>query len=170
MTRRNALLAAAAALAIAGTVGALLAADPHARESRRVHRRVAQLAQELTFPEGEPALRKLSYAERVSAFFAEAVDLSLSLGPRSREGTMTHAELEEGCRGMRATLRGLEVSFFDIQPTVDPDLRKATVHLTAKIYFKGDPDYFVQEFRLHLQRPEQVWRISKIETVRTMRR
>ncbi len=170
MNRRKLLLFALGGAGAAALVSVRLLADPAARESRRIRKRLTALAAELSFPEGESALRKLSYAERVSSYFADSTDLSISLGPRSREGILTRAELEEGCRGMRAVLSGLEVTFLDIEPRLDPDQRKATAHLTAKIYFKGDPDYIVQEFRMQLVRPEHLWQVARIETVRTMRR
>ncbi len=169
MNRRHVGFLSIVALLAAAFLGWKLA-DPEARESRRIQKRLSALAREISFPENESAVRKLTYADRVGAYFADPTDFSIALGPRSIEGIHSRAQLEEGCRGIRAVSRGLEVSFLDITPTLQPDRQRATAHLTSKIYFKGDPDYWIQEFRLHLAHSEHQWRITRIETVRTMRR
>lgn len=143
--------------------------DPQAREIRRVQHRVLELAEAVSFREQDSPFFRVGYAEKVAEYFANATELDVSLGARQARGAMTRSELKEGAAGMRATARGLSVQFMDVVVTLGEGMKDATAHLTSKIYFKGEPDYWVQEFRLTLAKEsDHVWRVRRISTVRTM--
>ena len=104
----------------------------------------------------------------MSGSFTDTVDLDITLGARSAHETISRSQLRDGANSLRATNRGLSVEFIDIVVDVTPPTPSASVHLTSKIYFLGDPDYFVQEFRIALEKPANEWLIRRIATVRTM--
>ena len=159
-----------AVLALVGVVlGVRAFSDPKAREIRRIEKRVQALAEAVSFAEGDSPFLRLGYPQRVVAFFGPSIELAINLGTREAHATLQRSELEERAGVMRAASRGLSVQFLDVVPTVNDALNEATVHLTSKIFFLGDLDYTVQEFRLQLSRhPEAGWQVLRVATVRTM--
>ncbi len=160
-------LGLAAILATGWGISAL--GDPRAREIRRVEKRVAALAEAVSFGEKDNPFVRLGYADGVAEYFGPNIDLAITLGSREAHASLTHQELKERAGVLRAAARGLSVRFLDLAVTLNPDLDEATVHLTSKIFFTGEPDYSIQEFRLRLAKhPAQGWQVHRIETVRTM--
>ncbi|MBL9127782.1 MAG: hypothetical protein JNL97_09050 [Verrucomicrobiales bacterium] len=162
-------------LVLLGVVGGLLGyrafADPEAREMRRITKRVLALAESVSFGEKDSPFQRLGYADRVAGFFGPTVELAINLGTREAHATLSRSELKERAGVMRATARGLSVRFLDVVPSLDIQgpRDRASVHLTSKIYFLGDVDYIVQEFRLRLVKHAQNgWEVVRVETVRTM--
>lgn len=143
--------------------------DPRTRELRRVEKRVLALAEAVSFTEKDSPFSRLGYPDKVIGYFGPTTELEITLGSREAHATLTNAELKERAGAMRVTARGLSVQFLDVAVTLNDAMDQATAHLTSKIYFTGEPDYWVQEFRLQLgKEAEHGWRVSRIETVRTM--
>lgn len=142
--------------------------DPRTRAIREIQARLKEVAAITSFKEQDPPFVKLGYAGRLSEYFADTIELDITLGTRSAHETITRNQLRDGASSLRATNRGLSVEFIDIVVEVDPPSPLASVHLTSKIYFLGDPDYFVQEFRIDLEKPANSWLVKRLATVRTM--
>ncbi|MGE3312249.1 MAG: hypothetical protein AB7O66_19975 [Limisphaerales bacterium] len=167
---RRVLAVVGVALLVATGWGVRALGDPRAREARRVEKRVTALAEAVSFSEKDNPFLRLGYAERVAGFFGSVTDLAITLGSREAHASLTHQELKDRAVALRAAARGLSVQFLDLDVNLNPGLDEATVHLTSKIYFTGEPDYSIQEFRLRLTRPpdQPSWQVRGIETVRTM--
>lgn len=163
------ILLVTAGLALAGAVAWLiLEYDPRAREIRHIQQRLGALATAVSFRENDPPFVRLGYGGRLTDYFAESVEIDIALGSRGMHETINREQLKEGATGLRAANRGLSVEFIDIAVTPGPTSTNASAHLTSKIYFIGDPDYFVQEFRIDLRKGSGDWQVRRIATVRTM--
>ncbi len=172
-----ALLGLGLLLGAGGLAWYLRAPDPHTREVRRVRQRLLDLAGSLSFSEADGRFTRLAYPERLAGFFADPVDLEITLGTRSRSGEMSRAQIRDGTAATRASNRGLDIRFLDIVVDLPRDpsdpakpANQATAHLTSTIFFKGDPDYWIQEFRLQLVQTNASWLVRRIETVETMKK
>ncbi len=150
------------------TLALLFTSDPRAREARRVRSRLKALATAVSFKESDAPFVRLGYPGRIVDFFGEGTEVDITLGSRSAHQSFTRSELKEGAAGLRATNRGVSVEFTDVAVTPDLEQGRAEAHLTAKIFFLGDHDYFVQEFRVGLVKADGEWRIRRMATVRTM--
>jgi hypothetical protein len=69
----------------------------------------------------------------------------------------------------RSNHRGLEVQFMDALVTVGQDHQSATAELTARIRQAGEGDFDVQELRMRFGRVEDAWRVSHVETTRSIK-
>lgn len=157
------------ALILAAGWGVRAWGDPRVREMRRVEKRVLALAEAVSFTGKDSTFQRLAYPEKLGGFFAASTELDITLGAREAHATLLNDELKERAAVMRATAKGLSVQFLDVAVTLNDDLNEATAHLTSKIYFTGEPDYWVQEFRLQLSKQTELgWQIRRIATVRTM--
>lgn len=156
------------ALVVALLVSARSWFDPQTREIRRIQERVDSLAKALSFSEKGSIFTKAGYAEKVAGYFAEPTELRIAFGRWAVDEPVSRHQIFEGAAGLRASAKGLAVEFIDIAVSLSPVSSNATAHLTSKIYFTGDPDYWVQEFRLALAKTNQEWFIREVVTVKTM--
>lgn len=153
----------------AALVGFLLwSRDPRAREIRRIQTRLEEFARSLSFTDKDPPFVRLGYAGRAVGFFADPVQFDMTLGSRVLQGPVPVERLREGAAGLRATSAGLSIRFSDIAVDLDQTSTNASAHLTARIFFAGDNDYLVQEFRMRLEKSNADWRVREVRTVRTM--
>lgn len=144
--------------------------DPRAREIRRIQKHLLQLASAVSFTERDTPFQRLAYPGGLPDYFTDPAHFQIAIGRYVADQPLSHAELRDATTAIRAQFRGLSVQFLDIVVDLAPDPDQATVHLTSKIYFTGDSDYWIQEFRLALARTESTWRIQRLATLRTMER
>ena len=177
MNRRTFLLGATTTVFAAAGAAWWLLPDPAERERRRIRTRLLDLAKALSFTEKDSPFLRMGYAERVTRFFDETVDLDLTVGPYVATESLHRSRMPEGLAGLRLGNRGLVVEFIDIavelsDATLDPAAVRptASAHLTSRIYFTGDRDYWVQEFRFELVRAAGDWLVRGVATVKTMER
>ncbi len=168
MKRRSLLATLGLVLVVGGVVlYACYRGDPRQREIHRIQKRLAGLAEALCFSAQDSALRRLTYAQSVAAFFADRTILDVSVGERVLQETMSRREIEQ-MAARRLAMRGMTVEFVDIAVTLGSNPTHATAHLTATIRISGEQEYSVQEFRFSLVKPEAVWLIEGVTTVKTM--
>lgn len=153
---------------IAALVGWRLTQDPRSREIRRIQQRVNNLAGALSFSEKNGLLNKVAYAERVSEYFSDPTVLRIALGRWAVNEPVPRSQVYETAAGLRGSAKGLDVQFLDIAVDLKDSGSNATAHLTSKIYFHGDSDYWVQEFKLSLTQSNRVWRLQEVQTLKTM--
>ena len=110
----------------------------------------------------------LAYRNFKMCCAADAVEFDMVLGSRALQGSVPADRLREGASGLRATSAGLSVRFSDIAVDLDETSTHAVAHLTARIFFAGDNDFLVQEFRMRLEKSAEGWRVREVRTVRTM--
>jgi len=167
LNRRRAILLVLLLALVGGGAAFWIWNDPRQREIKRVQHRLLDLAKDASFSEKDPLFKRLGYPQRVVAFFDENIEVAVE-GARQEHRVMGRAQLLENATQLRAGFRGLSVQFLDPQVELAEDLRSAVVHLTSKIYFTGDSDYTVQEFRIALVKQGNAWMVRKVETVKTM--
>ncbi len=166
--KRRTLIVALVVVLGALVAGAWVFLDAHAREIRRIQRHLNTLAATVSFTDKDPPFVRLGYGGKVAGFFDNPTEFDVTIGPRATQGLIPRSQLHAGAAGLRLNAPGLSVRFIDIAVELDQDRTSASAHLTARIFFTGDPDYFVQEFRLRLKRTEGRWLVDRIATVRTM--
>ncbi|MBX3744955.1 MAG: hypothetical protein KF833_06560 [Verrucomicrobiae bacterium] len=144
--------------------------DPRTREIRRIQKHLLQLATDVSFTERDTPFQRLGYPGRLPDYFTDPAHFQIAIGRYLADQPLSHAELRDATTAIRAQFRGLSVQFLDIVVELADPPDQATAHLTSKIYFTGDADYWIQEFRLTLARAEASWRIQHLATLRTMDR
>jgi hypothetical protein len=148
--RRRIVILALAVLTLAAGIFLWSFGDSRTRETRRIQRRLESLAQDASFSERDHAFRRLAYSGQLAGYFAETVVFDTPEGQWPQDKTMKRSELEAFAAAVR-TRRGLDMKFLDIAVHLEEPPTNAIAHLTSKIYFTGDQDYWVQEFRLGLR-------------------
>jgi hypothetical protein len=133
-----------------------------------IHQRLTKLARTATFSSGEGNLAKLAAAEDIAGYFATNVEVDINVPGRVQHTLMGRAEIRQAALGARERLSGLKVTFPDINITVAPDKQSAVADLTVDASIAGEHDSIVQEMKFTLQKTDDGWLISRVETVRTL--
>lgn len=159
-------------LLVAGGLLAWNLQNPEAREIRRIRQRLLNLAETASFQSQDNLLLRAAYPTRLAAYFADPTEFDIDLGDNHISRSMTLSTLQENATILRnepRSGRGLTIEFLDLDVRLHPDRTSATTHLTSKIRFVADVDYWVQELRLDLRRStNHAWVVHRVQTVRTM--
>ena len=78
-------------------------------------------------------------------------------------------DLRQAITAARASLQEAKFQLHEVQVNVGPDLKSATAQLVAIAYLNGSGDPLVQELKMQLKKIERQWKISRVETVKSLR-
>lgn len=135
-----------------------------------IRQRLTELARDASFAANEGALAKLANAQTLTSFCTPDVVITVNTPGRSQQTLNGRDELLQAVMAARASLRGLNVEFFDILVTVAPDGTSAVANLTARGRVPEERDSYVQELEFKLRKAEGEWLIFRVETVKTLSR
>jgi hypothetical protein len=133
-----------------------------------IRQRLTKLARTASFSSDEGNLARLAAAQSVAGFFATNVEINLDVPGRLQHRLVGREEIQQAALGARSTLSGMSVHFPDINVTVAPDKQSAVADLTVEASIAGERDTIVQEMKVTLQKTDDGWLITRIETVRTL--
>jgi hypothetical protein len=133
-----------------------------------VRKRLAKLAQDVSFTQNENDLIKIADAQNVAGFFSSNVEVNITI-PGHEEATMAGREqIQEAAMASRQQATALNVKFPDINVTVAPDKTSATADVTLDATVSGEHDAIIQELNITFQKMDGDWLISKVETVQAV--
>ena len=78
-------------------------------------------------------------------------------------------ELRETAAGAFTQLSSVNVQFFDATAKVGADKQSAVVTCTARISVGDGKDFGIQELRVQFKKIDGDWRITRAETVKTLK-
>ena len=134
-----------------------------------IRNRLLQLAAAVSAPVPESTAVTLVAADRLRDFLASEVVVEAD-GPKgNREIFSGRQEVLQAAIAGRKLVRSLRVEFSGINIRIAPDRLTATAELTARVTQDGDQEYTVQEFKMELRQEDHKWRITRAESVRTLR-
>ncbi|HXC34596.1 MAG TPA: hypothetical protein VNV43_01905 [Candidatus Acidoferrales bacterium] len=133
-----------------------------------VRKRLAKLAQDVSFTQNENDLIKIADAQNVAGFFSDNVEVNITI-PGHEEATMAGKEqIREAALASRQQATALTVKFPDVNVTVSPDKTSATADVTLNATVSGEQDAIIQELNITFQKINSDWLISKVETVQAV--
>ena len=135
-----------------------------------IRKRLAKVASLASFGAGEGLIRRAANINELADCFDSQVEITLDLRHGSHHEVTGRDAIIENAGAARAGLKWLRVEFLDVNPVVAPDKESAVVSLTAKVKTPEDPDFAVLEMRVTLRKINAEWRITRVETIRTLAR
>ena len=144
----------------------------HPGPEKAIRRRLAEVAEEVSFQSGEGMVAKALHAQKLAGFFAPEVSLMIDLPEISSHEGMSRDEISKFALALRSTsyFRSLKVQCLDPVITLGADKKSATVELTIRAETAGDKYLVVQEMRFTMKEVEGDWLILRVETVKTLNR
>jgi hypothetical protein len=133
-----------------------------------IRKRLASLAADVSFSQGDGTLSRLVDAESVSDFFATNVEVNIDVPGHEQHTFAGRDEITQAALGSRQAVSSLTVKFPDVSVAVGADKQSAAAEVTVEISAAGDRDPVVQELKVTFGKSEGQWLINKVETVRTI--
>lgn len=137
-------------------------------EEKRIRLLLTDVAEVASFPANEKPLNRLASANRLAGFFSANAEINVQLPVEGSRTIQGRDEILQVALAARSRLSGVRVEFLDTIVTLDPEKQSATAELTAKITQSGQRDFGVQELKFQLKKIDGTWRITRVDTVRTL--
>jgi hypothetical protein len=138
-------------------------------EEKRIRRMLGELAEVTSIPNRPTPTGNLAAVNRLRDFLATEVEVDVEVPGEHRHSFVGRQEIVQAALAARANLQGLKVELFDVTVTLDPGRETATVNLTVRVTQGSDRDFLVEELKLRLKQEDRQWRLTKAETVRTLK-
>ena len=135
---------------------------------RAIRRRLASVAQDISFDPGQGYLVRMARAQNLTGFFSTNVQVTINVPGRAEHHLAGRDEILQTALAARASVQSLEVKFPDVSVVVSPDHQSAVADVTMVARVAGQNDIIVQELKLSLQKIDGQWLITRIETVRPL--
>jgi hypothetical protein len=144
----------------------------HPGPEETIRRRLADVAQEVSFSADEGMVAKAVHAQKLSSYFAPEVSLMIDLPEISSHEGMSRDEIMKFALALRSStfFRSLKVQCLDPVITLGADRKSAFVELTIRAETVGDKYLVVQEMKFTMKQVEGEWLIFRVETVKTLNR
>ncbi|MBI3853821.1 MAG: hypothetical protein HY298_26650 [Verrucomicrobia bacterium] len=137
-------------------------------EEKRVRLLLADLAEVTSFPANEKPLSRLASANKLAGLFSTDAEINVQVPAEGGRSIHGRDEILQIALAVRSQISGLRVEFLDINVGLDAERQSATAELTAKVTQSGQRDFGVQELKIQLKKIDGTWRITHVDTVRTL--
>jgi len=118
-------------------------------------------------PEENPLL-KIAGASKLVGFFSPDAVLKLDVAGVDTRTLDNPDDLRQAVTAARASLQEAKFQLHQIEVNMGPGSQSATAQLVALVYLNGSGDPLVQELKMQLKKIDRHWKISRVETVKTL--
>ena len=155
-------------LAIAVALGFLTWRILFPSPDQLIRKKLTELAQLASFSSNEAPLAKALNSQKMVSLCTPDVEISIDTAGRAPQTIRGQEDLGRAAMAARSAISGLNIEFLDVNISIGPDKRSATVDLTAKGRIAGDNDLLVQELKFIFKKIGGSWLISRVETVKAL--
>lgn len=135
---------------------------------KQVLKKISGLAETATFGADAGNFTRANKVSNLIGYFSTDAQIIVEISGAGRGSLNGRDEIREAAAGGFTRLKSLEVKFLDATARVAPDKQSAEVNCTAGVHLNDSKDYGVQELRFELKKIEDEWRITRVETVKTL--
>ena len=133
-----------------------------------IRKQLVKLAHNASFTADENDLIKMADAQNVPGFFADNVEVNITIPGREQETLTGRDEIRTAALASRARATALDVKFPDINITVSPDKMSATAEVTLDATVSGEHDAIIQDLKINFQKTDGKWLINKVQNVQNV--
>ena len=137
-------------------------------DEKRIRKMLAEAAQTAGIKANENPLFKLAAAKKLVGFFSPDAVLKLDVSGVDARSINGRDDLLQAVAAALASLQEARIQLREIHVNVGPDKQSATAQLVATAYLNGGSDPMVQELKLQLRKIDGHWKITQVETVKTL--
>jgi hypothetical protein len=137
-------------------------------QETRIRRRLGELARVVSTSPNSSPLAKLAAASELAGFFTRDIEINVNVPGAGQHAFSGREEIIQAAAAARSYSRSVKVEFLDIIVRLQPDKQSAVADLTAKISHAGERDFDAQELKFRIKKVDSEWRITRVETVRTL--
>jgi ketosteroid isomerase-like protein len=137
-------------------------------DESRLRGLLANVAKAATLRANENPLVRLAEANKLAGFFSEDVVVHIDVTGLEGKEIQGREELQQTATAARASLQSAEVQFPDARLEIAPDRESATAEVTATADINGEKNTVVQELKVLFKKIDGQWKITRVDTVRTL--
>ncbi len=137
-------------------------------DEKLIRKLLAGAAETAAIKPNENPLSRLAGANKLVGFFSSDAVLNVEVSSVDVRSISGRDDLLQAVTAARATLQEAKIQLHQIHVNVDPDKQSATAQLVATAYLNGGSDPLVQELKLQLRKIDGHWKITQVETVKTL--
>jgi hypothetical protein len=155
-------------LVAAFLVGAFFGWRAYNSEEKKIIRQLKKIPELLTWNAKEGNLVRLGRANTLKAMLTPDVTMEVNVGRREVRSIEGNDQIFQGLMGAQAAgmILKVEIPAIKVTSVTESD---AAAELTAFLYVGNEnTEPFLQEVALTLKKIEDVWRISRVQTIRTL--
>lgn len=134
-----------------------------------IRKKMKALAENVSFEASASTFSRAAKAMSFQGFFNTNIVIIVDVPELGSHTVNDRFELVERSNVAFAALPGIQVAFLDPAIQVQPDKQNADVSCTVRVFVGKDKDSGIQEIRMHFQKIEGDWLITRVETVKTLR-
>ena len=137
-------------------------------DEKLIRQLLAEAAETAAVKPNENPLFKIAGASKLVGFFSPDAVLELDVAGVDTRTLDSPDELRQAVTAARASLQEAKFQLHGVQVNVGPESQSATAQLVAIAYLNGSSDPIVQEIKMQLKKIDRRWKISRVETVKTL--
>ena len=137
-------------------------------DEKLIRQLLAEAAETAAVKPNENPLLKIAGASKLVGFFSPDAVLKLDVAGVDTRTLDTPDDLRQAITAARASLQEAKFQLHGVQVNVGPDLQSATAQLVTIAYLNGSGDPLVQELKMQLKKIDRRWKISRVETVKSL--
>ena len=138
-------------------------------DEKLIRQLLAEAAETAAVKPEENPLLKIAGASKLVGFFSPDAVLKLDVAGVDTRTLDSPDDLRQAITTARASLQEAKLQLHEVQVNVGPDSKSATAQLVAIAYLNGSGDPLVQELKMQLKKIDRRWKISRVETVKSLR-
>ena len=137
-------------------------------DEKLIRQLLAEAAETAAVKPNENPLFKIAGASKLVGFFSPDAVLKLEVAGVDTRILDSPDELRQAVTAARASLQEAKFQLREVLVNVGPDSQSATAQLVAIAYLNSSGDPLVQELKMQLKKIDRHWKISRVETVKTL--
>jgi hypothetical protein len=137
-------------------------------DEKLIRQLLAEVAQTAAVKPNENPMFKIAGGNKLVGFFSPDAVLKMEVAGVDARTLDTPDDLRQAVIAARASLQEAEFQFHEVLVNVGPDSSSATAQFVATAYLNGSGDPLVQELKMQLKKIDRHWKISRVETVKTL--
>jgi len=137
-------------------------------DEKLIRRLLAEVSETAAVKANENPIFKIASANKLVGFFSPDAVLKLEVAGVDTRTLDTPDDLRQAVTAARASLQEAKFQLREVLVDVGPDSQSASAQLVAVAYLNGSGDPLVQELKMQLKKIERRWKISRVETVKTL--
>jgi len=137
-------------------------------DEKLIRQLLAATAEVAAVKPNENPLFKIAGANKLVGFFSPDAVLKLDVAGVDSRAINSRDDLLQAVTAARASLQEARFQLREIQVIVGADTQSATAQFVAIAYLNGSGDPLVQELKMQLKKIDRHWKISQVETVKTL--
>ena len=129
---------------------------------------LAVVAEQGSIQSGEGNLAKVAAVNALVDCFSPDVEIRLDGTPGELSSIQGRSELQQVVQAARSQVRSAHITFADISLEFGAEPGSATARMVATARIGQNEEIWVQELKMTLARLDGAWKITRVETVRTL--